>query len=94
MNIKNQNDEQKKNEELTRRSFLDQIALTALGGAALFIAGPKQAKAKVTKAGANYRNSPRGGRKCSNCALYQGSGNCAAVAGKVSANGFCRYYSG
>ena len=82
-----------KSGELTRRGFLDRIMLTAAGGAALMIAGTSAAVAKVAKATAKYRSSPKSGKKCSGCKHYKGSGRCALVSGKVSGNGYCNYYS-
>ena len=79
--------------ELTRRGFLDRIMLTAAGGAALMIAGTQQAEAKVSKASAKYRSSPKMGRSCKGCTRYQGNGKCATVKGTVSSNGYCNYYA-
>ena len=78
---------------LTRRGFLDRIMLTAAGGAAFIVAGTSAALAKVAKATAKYRSSPKSGKSCSGCKHYKGSGRCALVAGKVSSSGYCNYYS-
>ena len=85
--------EREEKSELTRRGFLDRIMLTAAGGAALMIVGTEQAAAKVAKASAKYRSSPKAGRSCKGCTRYQGNGKCSIVKGTVSSNGYCNYYA-
>ena len=92
-NIKNKSMGNGDSGSVTRRGFFDKIMLTVAGGAALMVAGTTHAVAKVAKATAKYRSSPRSGKKCSGCKHYKGSGKCALVAGTVSANGYCNYYS-
>ena len=78
---------------LNRRGFLGKIMMMAAGGTALIAAGTTSAFAKVAKATAKYRSSPRNGKKCSGCSHYRSGGKCALVSGTVSGNGYCNYYS-
>lgn len=62
-----------------------------------FVIAPERAAAKASKAEVSYRETPKDGKSCSTCRLFTpsepGKGNCAAVEGPVSANGWCLAYS-
>ncbi|WP_217696478.1 MULTISPECIES: hypothetical protein [Acidiphilium] len=80
---------------MNRRLYVKTMVLPAVG---LLLAGPMTGEAlassKATKASAGYVDHPAGSSKCSNCANYVKAGSmCQVVAGKVSPNGFCNFFS-
>ena len=79
--------------EMNRRGFLGKMMLGAAGGAALMLAGTREAAAKVSKMAAKYRNAPKMGKSCKGCRRFNGVDKCSTVAGKISSNGYCKYYS-
>ncbi|MCF6200314.1 MAG: high potential iron sulfur protein [Hyphomicrobiaceae bacterium] len=79
--------------DLTRRGFFGRAALTIAGGAALMVAGTRNAAAKVSKMSAKYKSAPQKGKSCKGCKRFDGTDKCSTVAGKISPNGYCRYYS-
>ncbi len=80
--------------ELTRRGFFGRAALTIAGGAALMVAGTRNAAAKVSKMSAKYKKTAYKGRSCKGCKRFDSENNrCSTVAGRISPNGYCRYYS-
>ncbi len=80
--------------ELTRRGFFGRAALTIAGGAVLMVAGTRNAAAKVSKMSAKYRKKAFKGRSCKGCKRFDGENNrCSTVAGRISPDGYCRYYS-
>lgn len=49
---------------------------------------------KISKAAAEYRDTPKGDQRCSNCALFQpGTDTCRLVSGQVSPDGWCKYWA-
>ena len=80
----------------TRRAVL--IGAAALASAPLLI--PKDAKAGIiTQANAKYQNQPKGAAHCSACNYFiagakpGANGTCKQVAGVISPNGWCQFYS-
>ncbi len=74
----------------TRRRFLGGALLAA--GAAVLASPQRHAlaqKKKYSKEKVGYRDEPYQGRRCAQCMLYAGHGECAIVEGEVSLNGWC-----
>jgi High potential iron-sulfur protein len=78
--------------DLSRRCLL-QRTVCAAGAAAILGAGVNAAMAgKMPKAAVAYQGSPKDGKSCANCRLFQAPSSCKSVDGAVSANGWCRIW--
>jgi len=87
---------------ISRRGFLQQsLCGAALAGAVVLPAWGKTAdllpdissrgRRKVSKAAAHYRDRPNGPQRCGGCVHFRG-GSCEIVEGRISPNGWCRFY--
>jgi len=47
---------------------------------------------KASKATAKYRNEPKENQKCSNCTMWRPPNACTSVKGKISPEGWCKWY--
>jgi hypothetical protein len=99
--------EHSKKESISRRNFIGKtLCGAALAGTALpaWAAPPItplplddgllheiRGRRKVSKASAQYRDTPNGDQRCGGCVNFRG-GTCAIVEGDISANGWCRHY--
>lgn len=79
--------------KLSRRTLLRNATLTA-GGAALLAAAvtTQPAEAKMAQTAAGYQATPKDGKSCSSCSLFQAPSSCRLVDGTVAPNGYCRFY--
>jgi hypothetical protein len=48
---------------------------------------------KASKAVAKYQNEPKGSEKCSNCNMWREPNGCTSVKGKISPDGWCKWYA-
>jgi high potential iron-sulfur protein len=76
---------------LSRRTILVQSAGCAVGAAALLLPAG-QAAAKMSQPSVAYQDSPKGDQKCSNCSLFQEPEGCTLVDGKISPEGWCKFW--
>ena len=76
----------------SRRSLL-KAAVGAVGVVSLFVAGVRDAAAKVSPAAVGYQGSPKGSQKCSNCRLFEPPAACKSVSGPISPEGWCRIWA-
>lgn len=77
---------------VSRRALLRGATLTA-GGALLAGAITAQpAEAKMAPTAAGYQTSPKDGKSCSGCSLFQAPSSCRLVDGTISPNGYCRFF--
>ncbi len=67
------------------------VALT--GGVLAGCAHPPKMSGNVSKQEARYQDHPNGLAHCGICKHYGSNGNCEIVAGPVSPDGWCRFYS-
>jgi hypothetical protein len=77
----------------SKRNFL-WLAFAAVSGAAL---RPQrtaaQAGGKMSKAQAEYQDSPKGIQMCATCSLFDEPRACKVVEGDISPNGWCKAYA-
>ena len=80
--------------DVSRRSLL-RGATIAAGGAALLATtlsvGPAEAGSMTQKA-ASYQNTPKDGKRCDGCSLFQAPSSCKLVAGTIDPAGWCRFW--
>ncbi|HUA54748.1 MAG TPA: high-potential iron-sulfur protein [Candidatus Sulfotelmatobacter sp.] len=76
-----------------RRALLRAVALGATAGLARAAAAQTTAPAKLTKAEADYQDSPKDIRMCATCQLFEPPNACKVVAGAVSPNGWCKLFA-
>lgn len=62
------------------------------GGAAPGPAPSRTGRGKVSKAAARYQDRPRGQQRCGRCAHFQAPNSCEIVAGRISPNGWSRFF--
>lgn len=48
---------------------------------------------KASKRTADYQNEPKGSEKCSNCNMWRPPNSCTSVLGKISPDGWCKWYA-
>jgi hypothetical protein len=77
----------------SRRNFI-WLALAGTAGAVL---RPLQSRAqnagKMSKAQAEYQDSPKGIQMCATCSLFDEPRACKVVEGDISPNGWCKAYA-
>jgi hypothetical protein len=77
---------------LSRRSLLRDATF---GGAALiattFTAQPAAA-GNMTQQAAGYQKTPKDGKRCDGCTLFQPPSSCKLVAGTIDPAGWCRFF--
>ena len=77
------------------------IKMMMLGASLPFITGVngRAQAAKASKESMQYRDSPNGKEKCSNCLQFipgetpEANGTCKVVEGSISSNGWCTAYT-
>jgi len=67
----------------------------AVGGVstALLVSSPTQASARMTKAQAEYQDTPNGIYSCATCTLFEAPNRCKVVEGEVSKDGWCKAFA-
>jgi High potential iron-sulfur protein len=77
----------------SKRNFLG-LACASLVGAVL---RPRQISAqtagKMSKAQAEYQDTPKGIQMCATCSLFDEPHACKVVEGDISPNGWCKAYA-
>jgi hypothetical protein len=78
--------------ELPRRVFMQGTAAAAIS---MLGVSPVTAQGftKSPQQSAGYQDHPNGDRRCGNCMQFQPPSSCKVVAGRISANGWCRIYA-
>jgi High potential iron-sulfur protein len=78
--------------EFSRRSLL-QGAACGVGAATVLAMTMTAARAgKMPQSTVAYQGSPKDGKSCANCRLFQAPSTCKSVEGAVRANGWCRIW--
>ena len=80
----------------TRREVVGCGAMMLAGAMVLPVAIGSRAAAqsKMSKAQANYQETPQGDQRCGNCALFIAAQNaCAVVEGEISPQAWCRLWT-
>jgi High potential iron-sulfur protein len=79
---------------LASKRRLVQLAFAGLAGAALWPRrGLAQGPGKMSKAQAEYQDSPKGIQMCATCSLFDEPHACKVVDGDISPNGWCKAYA-
>jgi hypothetical protein len=80
-----------------KRDWLRRKLIRAIpGGAAtalLLRIAPTRAADKMTKAQAEYRDTPNGIYSCGTCTLFEAPSSCKVVDGEVSKDGWCKAFA-
>jgi hypothetical protein len=68
---------------------------SALGAisAALLASSRAQAADKMTKARAEYQDTPNGIYSCATCTLFEAPNSCKVVEGEISKDGWCKAFA-
>ena len=90
------------NKTISRAGMLEKLALAPIAiGAFAALSAEAEAAATTDQKAAGYVTHPVGGKKCSGCTLFipaksnpmKSPGACKLVKGKISPNGWCKFYS-
>jgi hypothetical protein len=68
-------------------------ALGGTTGALLSRIGGAQAAAKMTRAQAEYQDTPNGLYSCGMCSLFEAPNGCKVVEGEISEDGWCKAFA-
>ena len=83
--------------EISRRSMIRSMALTA-GGAAILATtviatrGAEAQAAKTPQKAVGYQDTPHGAQQCDNCKQFIAPSSCKVVDGEIAATGWCKVY--
>lgn len=69
------------------------IAAPIAIGAFAALRAQADAAATIDQKTAGYVNHPVGGKKCSGCVQFAPPSACKLVKGKISAHGYCKFFS-
>jgi hypothetical protein len=72
------------------------IIQTAIGGVSAALSLPassSRADEKMTRAQAQYQDTPNGIYSCGNCSLFERPTSCKVVAGEISEDGWCKAFA-
>ena len=74
---------------LSRRTIL----LAAAGAAPLLVLSSTGANAaKLSKTAVSYQDSPKDGKQCDGCALFEPPSSCKSVEGVISPKAWCKLW--
>jgi High potential iron-sulfur protein len=76
----------------SRRSVI-RAAISGISAALSEPASSSQADEKMTRAQAQYQDTPNGIYSCGNCSLFERPKSCKVVAGEVSEDGWCKAFA-
>ena len=76
----------------SRRAAIEAVLRGASGVLLLRIA-PAAASDKMTRAQAEYRDTPNGIYSCGLCSLFEAPNGCKVVEGEVSRDGWCKAFA-
>ena len=78
-----------------RKLLLSTAWAVALAGGGMILSSGEttQAQQKVGKELVQYQDSPKDGKKCSECALFVKPNACSAVEGEISPEGWCQLWT-
>ena len=79
-------------QRISRRVLLTGTAL-ALGTAAVAAVSKAMAQVKISRAVANYQNTPKGDQRCDRCINFQPPNACKFVQGDISRSGWCQLFA-
>ena len=77
---------------MSRRLLMQKAAVASGALTMLGIANSAAAQAKSSPQVAGYQSEPNGGQRCGSCQHFQPPSVCKVVAGRISAQGWCRLY--
>jgi hypothetical protein len=75
-----------------RRNFI-RIAIAGVSAGLCLPMSAVRASDKMTKAQAEYRDTPNGIYSCGNCTLFVAPSSCKVVDGEVGTDGWCKAYA-
>ena len=76
----------------SRRTAI-RAAISGISAALSLRASSSQADEKMTRAQAQYQETPNGIYSCGNCSLFERPKSCKVVAGDVSEDGWCKAFA-
>jgi high potential iron-sulfur protein len=77
---------------MQRRNFI-RVAIAGVSASLCSPIPAARASDKMTKARAEYRDSPNGIYSCGNCTLFVAPSSCKVVEGEVSRDGWCKVFA-
>jgi hypothetical protein len=81
----------------SKHTISRRVALGHVAGAATVVLGGSipaaLAQQKVSQANAKYQSHPNGQQRCDICQLFRPPSSCQIVAGTISPNGWCQFFT-
>ena len=77
----------------SRPCWSRRAALQGVSAALLLRTAPAMAADKMTRAQAEYRDTPNGIYSCGLCSLFEAPNGCKVVEGEVSKDGWCKAFA-
>ena len=80
---------------LSRRAVLSRAIISSAAFMTAFgqLRNAQAAKFPQTSPAVAYQSSPKDGRQCDDCMLFQAPDACKVVDGKISASGWCKLWA-
>ena len=77
---------------LSRRGMLRDVPLGAAVLVATAFSAQPAAAGNMTQQAAGYQKTPKDGKRCDGCSLFQAPSSCKLVAGTIDPAGWCRFW--
>jgi len=78
--------------DLSRRGVLRDVTLGAAVLVATAFSTQPAAAGNMTQQAAGYQKTPKDGKRCDGCSLFQAPSSCKLVAGTIDPAGWCRFW--
>ena len=79
-------------QRISRRMVLTGTAVALGVAAAATAVSQSMAQVKISRATANYQNTPKGDQRCDRCLNFQPPNACKFVEGEISPSGWCQLF--
>lgn len=81
--------------DLSRRAFLQRVAIYGAGAAVIQGLGSPRAsaQAKVAQNAVSYQDKPKGAQRCDGCSSFQPPNACKLVEGEITPQGWCSLFT-
>ena len=79
-------------QRISRRMVLTGTAVALGVAAAATAVSQSMAQVKISRATANYQNTPKGDQRCDGYMLFQPPNACKVVQGEISPSGWCQLF--
>jgi hypothetical protein len=79
-------------DEPSRRRMLRDVTLGGVALVATTLSFQPVSAGNMTQQAAGYQKTPKDGKRCDGCTLFQAPSSCKLVAGTIDPAGWCRFF--